>query len=469
MRFTSRPVRQTPRAVGARSSGEPGLRRRPAQIVVAGFMGAIAAGTLLLLLPVSWTDRAPTVVEALFTATSATCVTGLVVVDTGTFWSPFGQAVIAVLIQIGGFGVMTVATLLGLLVSRRLGVQTRLLAAASTRSVHLGDVRSVLIGALRVTLIAEATLAVLLAVRLAVTYDEPLGRAVWLGVFHSVSAFNNAGFGLYPDSLIQFVADPFICLPLCAAVIVGGLGFPILVEAWQHRREPWWGLGRPHRWSLHAKVTGLTTAILLVAGTVFFLLAERTYTLAGMNGGTQLLASFTQSTMARTAGFNSLDTSAMNNGTWLGTDILMFIGGGSAGTAGGIKVGTFAVLAFIIWSELRGDPDSTVFDRRVATATQRQALAVALLSVAAVVLATLTITLSTRTFTLDQILFETTSAFSTTGLSTGITADLEPWHQVVLVLLMFLGRLGPVTLGTTIALRAGQRLYRRPESAMVIG
>ncbi|MFI2363068.1 TrkH family potassium uptake protein [Promicromonospora sp. NPDC019610] len=466
MRFTSGPAGRTP---GARRSAAAGLRRRPAQLVVTGFIGAIAAGTALLLLPVSSTGRLPSLVEALFTATSAACVTGLAVVDTGTFWSPFGQVVIVALIQIGGFGVMTVAALLGLLVSRRLGIQTRMVAAESTRSVHLGDVRAVMLGAVRVTLVAELTVALLLAARLAIAYDEPVGRALWLGVFHAVSAFNNAGFALYPDNLVQFVADPWICLPLCLAVIVGGLGFPVWVEVWQHRRERWLGLTNPHRWSLHFKVTTLATAVLLGGGTLFFLLAERTYTLAGMDAGTQVLASFTQSAMARTAGFNSLDTSAMNNGTWLGTDVLMFIGGGSAGTAGGIKVGTFAILAFIIWSELRGDPDSSVFDRRVAVATQRQALAVALLSVAAVVLATLTITLSTRQFTLDQILFETTSAFSTTGLSTGITADLEPWHQVLLVLLMFLGRLGPVTLGTTIALRARQRLYRRPESTMVIG
>lgn len=468
MRFALGPFRPAPRT-GRTAPTTPGLRRRPAQLVAIGFGGAIAVGTVLLLLPVSSTGRAPTVVEALFTATSATCVTGLAVVDTGTFWSPFGQVVIAGLIQVGGFGVMTVAALLGLLVSRRLGVQGRIVAAESTRSVHLGDVRTIMLGAVRVTLVAEAVVALLLAVRLATAYDEPAGRAVWLGVFHAVSAFNNAGFGLYPDNLMRFVADPWVCLPLCAAVIVGGLGFPVWVEVWQHRREPWLGLARPHRWSLHVKVTALATVVLLVGGTVFFLLAERTYTLAGLDGWTRLLASFTQSTMTRTAGFNSLDVSAMNNGTWLGTDVLMFIGGGSAGTAGGIKVGTFAVLAFIIWSELRGEPDSTVFDRRVATATQRQALSVALLSVAAVVLATLTITLSTRVFTLDQILFETTSAFSTTGLSTGITADLEPWHHLVLVLLMFLGRLGPVTLGTTIALRSRQRLYRRPETTMVIG
>lgn len=468
MRFALGPFRPAPRT-GRTAPTTPGLRRRPAQLVAIGFGGAIAVGTVLLLLPVSSTGRAPTVVEALFTATSATCVTGLAVVDTGTFWSPFGQVVIAGLIQVGGFGVMTVAALLGLLVSRRLGVQSRIVAAESTRSVHLGDVRTIMLGAVRVTLVAEAVVALLLAVRLATAYDEPAGRAVWLGVFHAVSAFNNAGFGLYPDNLMRFVADPWVCLPLCAAVIVGGLGFPVWVEVWQHRREPWLGLARPHRWSLHVKVTALATVVLLVGGTVFFLLAERTYTLAGLDGWTRLLASFTQSTMTRTAGFNSLDVSAMNNGTWLGTDVLMFIGGGSAGTAGGIKVGTFAVLAFIIWSELRGEPDSTVFDRRVATATQRQALSVALLSVAAVVLATLTITLSTRVFTLDQILFETTSAFSTTGLSTGITADLEPWHHLVLVLLMFLGRLGPVTLGTTIALRSRQRLYRRPETTMVIG
>lgn len=431
-----------------------------------GFAAAIAVGTVLLLLPVSTTDRLATPLEALFTATSAVCVTGLAVVDTGSFWTPFGQVVILVLIQLGGFGVMTAASLLGLLVSRRLDLRTRLVAAASTRSVGLGDVRSVLIGVLRVTAAVEGAVALLVAARLVVGYGMTPGEALWHGLFHAVSAFNNAGFALYSDSLVGFVGDPWMCVPLCLAVVLGGIGFPVLFELYRARRRR----TGASRWSLHTKLTLLTSGVLLAGGTLFFLVAEwaNPRTLGALGVGDRVLAAFTQSVMARTAGYNSLDTSAMNSGTWLGTDVLMFIGGGSASTAGGIKVVTFAVLAFVIWSELRGDPDVTAFDRRVAAATQRQAVSVALLGVAAVLLSTLVIT-ATSPFGLDRILFEVTSAFSTTGLSAGITADLAAPHQLILVGLMFLGRLGPITLGSALALRSRPRLFRHPESAAVIG
>lgn len=436
-----------------------------------GFLGAIAVGTFLLSLPMAATGRRATLVEALFTTTSAVCVTGLAVVDTETFWTPFGQVVILVLIQVGGFGVMTVASLLGLVLSRRLGLRTRLLAAESTHTVGLGDVRHVLFGALRFTIVAEVLVATVLAIRMMVAYDAGLGHAVWSGVFHSVSAFNNAGFSIYTDNLIRFVADPWVCLPICAAIIVGGIGFPVLLELWRLRRSGRGHLFQPKRWSIHTRLTLGTTAVLLAVGTVVFLLAEwaNPKTFGPLDVPAKFLAAFTQAVMPRTAGFNSIPTGELNNGTWFFSDVLMFIGAGSAGTAGGIKVGTFAVLAFVIWSELRGDPDVTVFDRRITRTTQRQALTVALIGVAAVVVPTFVMTVTTTTFSLDAILYEVISAFSTTGLSTGITATLPEWHQLILVVLMFLGRLGPITLGTSLALRDRQRLYRRPESAMIIG
>ncbi|MGF0115438.1 TrkH family potassium uptake protein [Promicromonospora sp. Marseille-Q5078] len=453
-----------------------GLRRRPAQVVTLAFLATIAAGTALLSLPVSATGRNASFVEALFTATSATCVTGLAVVDTETFWTPFGQVVILLLIQVGGFGVMTLASLLGLLLTRRLGLGTRLVATESTRSVGLGDVRRVLLGVLRFTVVTELVVAVLLTARLATAYDESLGHAAWSGLFHAVSAFNNAGFSIYSQSLVPFVADPWVCLPICAAIIVGGIGFPVLLELWRlHRTRRTEGgpsdLRRLSRWSVHTRLTVLLTAVLLAVGTVFFLAAEwrNPGTFGPLDPPAKVLAAFTQAVMPRTAGFNSVDVSQLNNGTWFFTDMLMFVGAGSGGTAGGIKVTTFAVLAVAIWAELRGDPDATVFDRRLTPGTQRQALTVALVGVAAVVLPTLAITLSTSLFTLDQVLYEVVSAFSTTGLSTGITADMQPWHQLVLVALMFLGRLGPITLGTGLAMRDRQRRYRRPEAAVVIG
>ncbi|WP_250445871.1 TrkH family potassium uptake protein [Actinotalea sp. C106] len=451
------------RARAARRASHHAARRRPGQLVVGGFALAIAVGTALLMLPVSSTGPRAGLLDALFTATSAVCVTGLVVVDTATAWSTFGQVVVLVLIQVGGFGIMTLATLLGLLISRRLGLGSRLVAATATRSVGLGDVRSVLLGVGTVTVAVEVVTALLLTGRLMVAYGEPLGRALWLGTFHSVSAFNNAGFALYSDSLMGFATDAWVCLPIAAAVVIGGLGFPVLLELQRQRRTP-------SRWSLHTRLTLVVTVVLLVVGTVFVLAAEwrNPATLGPMSTPGKLLAGFFQGVMPRTAGFNSIDTGAMNTGTLLGTDVLMFIGGGSGGTAGGIKVTTFAVLLIAIWSELRGDSDATAFDRRIAPAALRQALAVVALSLATVVTVTIAIAM-TSSFTLDEVLFEVVSAFATVGLSTGITAELEHWHQVLLIVLMFVGRLGPITLGTALALRERQRRFRYPEAAPLVG
>jgi potassium uptake TrkH family protein len=432
--------------------------------VVIGFAVGVLVGTALLALPVARTGPGgATLLEALFTATSAVCVTGLAVVDTPTYWSGFGQVVILLLVQVGGFGIMTLASLLGLLISRRLGLGSRLLAAAETKTVGLGDVRTVLLGVARISLVVEATTALFLSARFAVTYGEPLPRSLWLGVFHAVSAFNNAGFALFSDNLIGFADDPWICLPIAAAVIIGGLGFPVILEVMRHRQV--------RRWSVHTKLTLLMTVVLLVTGTLFMTAAEWSNpgTLGTLDAPGKLLAGFFQAVMPRTAGFNSVDPGEMNTGTLLGTDVLMFIGGGSAGTAGGIKVGTFAVLLLAIVAELRGDPDAELFDRRLSPAAIRQALSVALLSVAAVVIPTLVIAMTSTTLTLDQILYEVVSAFATVGLSTGITADLVAPHQLILVALMFAGRLGPVTLASALVLREHRRLYRRPEGRPLIG
>ncbi len=305
-------------------------------MVVGGFGLAVIVGTLLLMLPVAqtgidWTDP----VTALFTATSAVCVTGLVVVDTGTYWSTFGEVVILGLIQVGGLGTMTLASLLGLAISRRLGLRARVTAAAETKAVGLGDVRSVLVGVARTSLVVEAAVAVVLALRFWAAYDVSPGRAAYLGVFHSVSAFNNAGFALWPDSLVRFATDPWICLPIAASVIVGGIGFPVILELRKRLRTP-------RAWSMHTKMTLWATGVLLVLGTVLITANEwrNPATLGQLDAPGRLLAGFFQAVMPRTAGFNSVDTGAMYEGSLLVTVVLMFIGGGSAGTAGGIKVTT---------------------------------------------------------------------------------------------------------------------------------
>ncbi len=438
--------------------------RHPAQFVVAGFAAAVAVGTALLLLPVSRAGPGGAqLMEALFTATSAICVTGLVVVDTPVHWSGFGQVVIVALVQVGGFGIMALATLLALLTSERFGLRNRLNAAAEVKSLGLSDARQVLLGIARTSLLFEAAGAAVLAARFTTAYDEPPGRALWLGVFHAVSAFNNAGFALFSDNLIGFAADPVVSLTVCVLVIAGGLGFPVLFEL----RRAW---RTPRRWTLLTKIVVSMSALLLAAGTAMFWVLEWTNpdTLGPLSVRGKLLAGFFQGVQPRTSGFNTVDLSRLNPETLLGSDVLMFIGGGSAGTAGGIKVTTFAVLLFIILSEVRGHDHATAFGRRLPREIQRQALTIALLAVAVVVGSTGVLLLLTP-FSLDLVLYEAISAFSTTGLSTGLSAQMGTAGQLVLVGLMFLGRLGPITLASALALRSRPRLYDLPEERTIIG
>jgi potassium uptake TrkH family protein len=436
----------------------------PAQVVVAGFAAAVAVGTVLLTLPVaSEGPGGSSVVTALFTSTSAVCVTGLVVVDTSTHWSAFGEGVILALIQLGGLGIMTFASLLGLLVWRRLGLRSRMTAAAETKAVGLGEVRSVVRGVVITSLLFEAVTATLLTLRFALGYDEPWPRATYLGVFHAVSAFNNAGFALWSDSLTRFATDPFICVPIALAFIAGGLGFPVWLELRRHLRQP-------RRWSLHTRMTLSMTVVLLVAGSVFVTANEWSNpgTLGSLDTPGRLLAGFFQGVTPRTAGFNTVDYGQMRDGSLLATEALMFIGGGSAGTAGGIKVTTFALLFLVIWAEVRGEPDIEAFQRRIGDRTIRQALTIALLGLAAVVLATLVL-LELTAHRTEDVLFEAVSAFATVGLSTGITAELPDSAHLLLVVLMFMGRLGPITLVSALALRERPSLHRLPEGRPIIG
>ncbi len=415
------------------------------------------------MLPVSATDEPASFVTALFTATSATCVTGLAVVDTQAHWSTFGHVVIMSLIQVGGFGIMTLATLLGLLVSRRLGLRSRLVAQAETHSLVLGDVRRLVLWVGVVMLTVEAIVAAILTARFRAVYYDGLGEALWQAVFHAVSAFNNAGFSLYSSNLTGFVSDGWICLPIALAFMLGGLGFPVLYEL----RRGW---RRPAHWSVHVKLTLLGSAVLVVTGSVAFLLLEWTNSrsLGALDVPGKVLASFFQGVSPRTAGFNSLDYAALRPETLALTDVLMFIGGGSAGTAGGIKVTTFFLLAFVILAEIRGDPEVTLFRRQLASSVQRLALTVALLGVGVVAAGTFALLLLTD-HPFDAVLFESISAFATVGLSLGVTTDLNHWAQFVLVILMFVGRVGTITVATALALRERRRLYRLPEERLIVG
>ncbi|NUP61952.1 MAG: TrkH family potassium uptake protein [Nonomuraea sp.] len=447
-----------------RSPGILGRFQHPAQVIVTGFAAVALIGTALLALPIATESGEPAGwLTALFTATSAVCVTGLVVVDTGAHWSVFGEWVIAGLVQVGGLGIMTLATLFTVLVAGRLGLRARMFAQAETRTMNMTDVRHVVRKVVVFSLVCEAVTALVLTGRFLLGYGEPFGRALYLGVFHAITAFNNAGVTLWPDNLMRYVADPWICLTVVIAVLVGGLGFPVVFELLRSWR-------RPGRWSVLTRLTVGVTVVLLAVGTVVFLTTEwrNPRTLGPLDDSGKLLAAFFTAVMPRSAGFNSLDVAGMYPTSWLATDLLMFIGGGSAGTAGGIKVTTFGLLAFVIWAEMRGEREVNIGHRRITDAAQRQAVSISLISVALVAVSTYVL-LALTPHSLDQVLFEVVSAFGTAGLSTGITAEATPAGQVLLTLLMFIGRTGPLTLGSALALKDRIRHYQLPEERVIVG
>lgn len=440
----------------------------PATFIISAFLVLLAAGTAVLMVPVARTGQGgASLWEALFTATSAISVTGLTIVDTADHWTPLGQVTILVLVQIGGLGIMTSAALLGLLTLRRLGLAVNLSAVAETRSIGVGvgvsDVRTILANVLRISLAVELAVAAVLAVRFAVGYDEPLPRAVWLAVFHAVSAFNCAGFGLYSDSLARFVGDPWILVPMSLAVLLGSLGFPVMLELVRNRRGP-------RRWSINSLLVLSSTAVLLPVSLVVIVGLEwaNPHTLGTLSVPGKLLAGAFETVVPRSAGFTTIDVAQFEPATWLVLDVLMFIGSGPAGTGGGIKLTTATVLLLAIRAEARGDDAVEAFGRRIPRQAVRTAVSVALLATGAVVLATLALTVIGGA-PLDQTLFEVVSAFSTTGLSTGLTAQLPVSGQALLVVLMLVGRLGPITLATALTLRRRTKLYQLPEERPIIG
>jgi potassium uptake TrkH family protein len=436
----------------------------PVRLVPLAFLVVIIVGAGLLMLPAAHrTEQPEPFLTAMFTSVSAVCVTGLATVDTATFWTPFGQGVIMGLIQVGGFGIMTLATLLALLVRKTIGLRGQLVAQSETHTLNFGDVRSVLFAVARIMVLFEAGTAAILTARFWISYDHNPLTALWHGVFHAVSAFNNAGFALYSDNLIGVAGDPWIIIPICAAIVAGGLGFPVLISLLR-------GGVRMKDWTVHMRLTIYGSLFLLAAGAALFAAFEwnREQTLGPMPVGGKILASLAGTVFPRTAGFNSIDYGAAEPETLLMTDILMFIGGGSAGTAGGIKVTTFLVLFFAIWNEVRGRDDVTVAHRSISSSSQRQALSVALLGVAAVMAGTLLLLMFTDE-PLDKVLFESVSAFATVGLSTGITPNLPPDAQWVLLILMFTGRIGTITVASSLALSSRPRLFQLPEERPVIG
>ena len=438
----------------------------PAIVLVAGFAIVIAIGTVLLMLPASSAGGAWTpFVEALFTATSAVCVTGLVVLDTGTYWSPFGHVVILGLIQVGGFGFMTGSTvLLLLLLGRRTGLRDRVLVQASTGVPELGSVTALIKRIAAFTIVAESLGAVALTVAF-LARDHAAGEAAWWGLFHSVSAFNNAGFDLTGGfrSLSGFADDPWVLAPIAVLIVLGGLGYAIVGDAIAKRR---WG-----RYALETKIVVATTAVLIAAGTGLIAVFDwsNPATLGALPLEQRPMNALFESITLRTAGFSALDTAALTEASLFVVMALMFIGGASGSTAGGIKVNTFTVLMIAIVSTARGRPSAEAFGRRIQHIVIYRALSVALLSIAVVFGIALAIELTAHAATFVQVLFEAVSAVGTVGASTGITPGLPDPARLALAIAMFIGRLGPLTLVLALAAQARPTAYRPAVEPIRIG
>lgn len=438
-------------------------RTSPARLALVVFLGMNVLFTAILSLPIANADgRVPPLVDAAFTAVSAVCVTGLSTVDIATTYTVFGKVMLMLAMKIGGLGVLTIASLLGLSVMRHMGLAQRIVTARETRSEQLSEVGSVL-----KTLVITSTLIEFLIFATLAPYflsrgDHP-GSALFNAAFYGISAFNNVGFVPEAEGVAQYTTDPFVAIPLALGVFIGSLGFPVILVLMRRWRTP-------EKWSLHAKLTLSTTFILLVAAMVGIGALEwnNPDTLGGVQGPGRFLAIAYAGVMPRSGGLGMLDTSLMHSETWLLQDILMFIGGGSGSTAGGIKVTTFAILVLSIVAEIRGDRDVEVFNRRLPEESIRQAIGVLAISVIVVFTAVLTL-LRITDFDLGQILLEVCSGYGTVGLSTGITADLPTAGKAAIIACMLLGRLGPVTVGAALAMRTRQRVVRMPAERPIIG
>jgi Trk-type K+ transport system membrane component len=431
--------------------------------MILGLVITISIGLGLLLLPAAVQGpQAAGFRVALFTAVSASCATGMTVVDTGTTWSGFGQGVILTLVEVGGLGMMITATLLGAIAASRLGLHSRLTGLSTSGKVDLIMVRRVVLGSTLIALTVQILIFVILTLRLWLSYDYSLGRAAHYGLFHAISAFNNAGFSLWPDNVAGFSHDALVLIPLLLAVVLGGLGYPVLIEAMRVRPL--------RRWSVHTRLTLVFTGVLIVVGPAAVLISEwrNPGTMTDLSTSSRILTGVFDGIAPRSSAFHTIDYAQADASTLLVMDLLMVIGAGSGGTAGGMKVTTVAVIILAVMAEIRGRPDIDVFDRRLTSGVLRQALAVS--GLAAAVIGVFVLTLLEMTGDrLGEVLFDVSSAFGSVGLTTGVTRDLPPAGQYLMIAVMIIGRVGPIAVATSLALRPASRAFRNPESRPILG
>jgi len=448
----------------------------PARFAILIFAGLVLLFTLLFSLPISTNVSTITpLADALFTAVSVICVTGLATVDMATYWSPFGHGLIVLGVQIGGIGVLTIASILGLAISRKLGLKAKLMAAsdgnplriqkgpvAEGQAVRLGEIGSLLVTVAVSALVIEIAIALLLFPRM-LLQGEPFFDALWESFYYSVMAFTNTGFLPTSEGITPYAEDVWFLGLLMIGVFLGSIGFPVIYAIIRNPKKP-------KRWSLHVKLTLVTTLILLVLGSIAFFALEfnNPKTFGGMDGGQRTLQAVFFSMMTRSGGFSTIDMAELNGSSLLVADMLMFIGGGSASTAGGIKVTTLAILFLAAFAEARGSQEMEAFDRRIPSDVLRLSVSVVLWG-ATIVATSCIIILQLTDEPLDYVLFDVISAFATSGLTTGLTANASDPAVYVLAATMFMGRVGTVTLAAALAASTRRQLFRRAEERPIVG
>ena len=436
-------------------------RMSPAQILALTFLGLILVGTLLLKLPWASTQQPLTFVEALFTATSAVCVTGLVVVDTGTRFTTFGQGIILVLIQFGGLGLMTMATMMAIILGKRITFRERLIMQEALNQFTLEGMVRLTKYVVLTTLVFEGLAAMVLFWRFKSIFGPAKG--LWYGIFHSVSAFCNAGFDLFGgyQSLEAFTSDITVNAVIISLIILGGIGFSVIADV--YTRKGFRGL------SLHSKLVIRITIILIVSATLLIAVLEWNKALAPYNLTGKVLGSLFTAVTPRTAGYNTVPMAALSTTTTLLIMVLMFIGASPASTGGGIKTTTFAMIVFGVIAAVRGKGDITLGDRRISSHIAAKSMAVAAISLALIITTIFVLSLVESAPFLD-IVFEAVSAFGTVGLSRGITPALSTIGRLAIIITMFAGRVGPMTL--VLAISAGHdapSTVRYPEGKIIVG
>ncbi|WP_374956484.1 TrkH family potassium uptake protein [Orenia metallireducens] len=433
----------------------------PARFLTMGYLIVISIGAFLLSLPMATVNgQGLNLVDALFTATSATAVTGLIVVDTATYLTRFGQSVVLLLIQIGGFGFMTTSTLFALLLGRKITFRERIIIREELNHFSLSGVIKLARYVIVLTLAIELSGALLLFFKF--KNNLPLSQAIFFSVFHAISAFCNAGFALFSNSLENFIGDYYINFVITTLFILGGLGFAVIADLYQKRRFK--------ALSLNSKLVLVTTLILILIGTIGIFLLELSNpdTFGELTLKDELISAYFQGVTPRTAGFNTIPIGKLTQGSLFLIIILMFIGASPGSTGGGLKTTTIGVLIVATYSLIIGKQDVELFKRRLSQITVYKALAVTIVSLLVIIMATLTLSITER-FDFIHVFFETVSAYATVGLSTGITGDLSTIGRVLITIIMFTGRVGPLTLAMALGEREKNNKIRYPEEKILIG